>query len=106
MLAIPVADAERFIIPNELTSAAAGLALLRAATVGPEAGGPARLCAAGRVLAIARPFLGLMAAYRAWRGRDGLGLGDIKLAGIAGAWLGLVTVFAVVEVATLAASPA
>jgi leader peptidase (prepilin peptidase)/N-methyltransferase len=103
MLAIAVTDAERFIIPNELTAAAASLALLRAATVGPEAGWPAVLWAAGRALAIALPFLGLMAAYRAWRGRDGLGLGDIKLAGVAGAWLGLVTVFAVVEVATLAA---
>ena len=28
---------------------------------------------------------------------DGLGLGDIKLAAVAGAWLGVVTVFAVVE---------
>ena len=44
-----------------------------------------------------------MAGYRWWRGRDGLGLGDIKLAGVAGAWLGFVTVFAVVELATLAA---
>ena len=41
-----------------------------------------------------------MAGYRWWRGRDGLGLGDIKLAATAGAWLGLVTLFAVVELAT------
>ena len=44
-----------------------------------------------------------MAAYRWWRGRDGLGLGDIKLAGVAGACLGLATVFAAVELATLSA---
>jgi leader peptidase (prepilin peptidase)/N-methyltransferase len=44
-----------------------------------------------------------MAGYRWWRGRDGLGLGDIKLAAVAGAWLSFVTVFAVVELATLSA---
>ena len=32
-----------------------------------------------------------------------LGLGDIKLAGVAGSWLGLATVFAAVELATLTA---
>jgi leader peptidase (prepilin peptidase)/N-methyltransferase len=65
---------------------------------------PARVPAA--LLGAAAGFgvlAGLGWAYRRWRGRDGLGLGDIKLAGVAGAWLGLVTVFAVVEVATLAA---
>ena len=36
-------------------------------------------------------------------GGDGLGLGDIKLAAVAGAWLGLVTVFAVIELAALSA---
>ena len=41
MLAIAVTDARRYIIPNELTGAALALALLRAGTVGPEAGWPA-----------------------------------------------------------------
>jgi leader peptidase (prepilin peptidase) / N-methyltransferase len=103
MLAIAISDFRRYIIPNELTGAAVGLALLRAATVGPEAGWEALLWAAGRALAIALPLLALMAGYRWWRGRDGLGLGDVKLAGVAGAWLGLMTVFAVVELATLSA---
>jgi leader peptidase (prepilin peptidase)/N-methyltransferase len=103
MLAIATADSRRYIIPNELTGAAMALALLRAGTVGPEAGWEAVLWATGRALAIALPFLALMAGYRWWRGRDGLGLGDIKLAGVAGAWLGLGTVFAVIELATLSA---
>ncbi|WP_312017157.1 A24 family peptidase [Bradyrhizobium jicamae] len=103
MLAIAATDAERYIIPNELSGAAAMLALLRAALVGPDAGWYGLVWAVGRALAIALPFLALMAGYRAWRGRDGLGLGDIKLAAVAGAWLGLVTVFAVIEVATLTA---
>jgi leader peptidase (prepilin peptidase) / N-methyltransferase len=103
MLAIAASDFRRYIIPDQLTAAAAALALLRAGTIGPEAGWEAVLWAAGRVLAVAVPLLALMAAYRRWRGRDGLGLGDIKLAGVAGAWLGLTTLFAVVELATLSA---
>lgn len=103
MLAIAASDLGRYIIPNELTAAAAALALLRAGTIGPEAGWEAVLWAVGRALAVTLPLLALMAAYRRWRGRDGLGLGDIKLAGVAGAWLGLATLFAVVELATLAA---
>ena len=103
VLAIAVSDFRRYIIPNELTGAALGLALFRAATIGPEAGWDGLLWAAGRALAIALPFLALMAGYRWWRGRDGLGLGDIKLAGVAGAWLGFATIFAVVELATLSA---
>ena len=39
----------------------------------------------GAVLALL--FLGLRALYRRLRGRDGIGLGDVKLAGVAGAWL-------------------
>jgi leader peptidase (prepilin peptidase) / N-methyltransferase len=103
VLTIAVSDFRRYIIPNELTGAALGLALLRAATVGPEAGWDGLLWAAGRALAIALPFLALMAGYRWWRGRDGLGLGDVKLAAVAGAWLSVVTVFAAVELATLSA---
>ena len=103
MLAIAATDAQRYIIPNELTAAAAALGLLRAATIGPDAGWSGPLWAAARALAVALPFLALMAGYRALRGRDGLGLGDIKLAAVAGAWLGLMTVFAAIEVATLAA---
>ena len=75
-------------IPNELTGAAAALALFRATAIGPDAGAWSLLWAMGRALVIALPLLGLMAGYRALRGRDGLGLGDVKLAAVAGAWLG------------------
>ncbi len=103
MAAIAVTDARRYIIPNELTAAAAALALLRAGTVGPDADWVAVAWAAIRAAAIAVPFLLLMIAYRRWRGRDGLGLGDVKLAAVAGAWLGFATLFAVIELATLSA---
>jgi leader peptidase (prepilin peptidase)/N-methyltransferase len=103
MLAIAIIDSRRYIIPNELTAAALALALLRAGTVGPDAGWPGVVWAALRAAAIAVPFLALMIGYRRWRGRDGLGLGDIKLAAVAGAWLGWATIFAVIELATLSA---
>jgi leader peptidase (prepilin peptidase) / N-methyltransferase len=103
MLAIAISDFQRYIIPNALTGAAFALALLRAWAVGPDAGWEALLWASVRALVIALPLLALMAFYRWWRGRDGLGLGDIKLAAVAGAWLGFVTLFAVVELAALSA---
>jgi leader peptidase (prepilin peptidase) / N-methyltransferase len=103
MLAIAVSDAKRYTIPNELTGAAMALALLRAATLGPDPGWEGPLWAGLRAACVALPLLGVMEAYRRWRGRDGLGLGDVKLAAVAGAWLGWATIFAVVELAALAA---
>jgi leader peptidase (prepilin peptidase)/N-methyltransferase len=103
MLAIAVIDCERYLIPNELSGAALVLGLLRAGLVGPEADWHAVIWAAVRAIAITLPLILLMTGYRRWRGRDGLGLGDIKLAAVAGAWLGFVTIFAVIELAALSA---
>ena len=103
MLAIAATDAQHYRIPNELTAAAFVLALLRAFAVGPEVGAGALLWACVRAGAVALPLLGLMLLYRRWRGRDGLGLGDVKLAAVCGAWLELTTVVAVIELAALSA---
>jgi leader peptidase (prepilin peptidase)/N-methyltransferase len=103
MLAIAVTDNSRYIIPNELTAAAFMLGLFRAGAAGPDPDWTGMLWAALRATAIVVPLLALMLGYRRWRGRDGLGLGDIKLAAVAGAWLGWVTIFAVIELATLSA---
>jgi leader peptidase (prepilin peptidase)/N-methyltransferase len=103
MSAIALTDSRRYIIPNELTAAAFALALLRAGTVEPDADWLGVVWAVLRAAAIAVPLLGLMFGYRRWRGRDGLGLGDIKLAAVAGAWLGFATIFAVIELAALSA---
>ena len=103
MLATAIMDSSRYIIPNGLTAAALALGLLRAGAVGPEAGLTGVIWAALRAVAICLPLLALMEGYRRWRGRDGLGLGDVKLAAVAGAWLGLVTIFAVIELAALSA---
>ena len=55
----------------------------------------------GAVLAFA--FLSLLILYRRLRGRDGIGLGDVKLAGVAGVWLDWWVLPGVIEIAALAA---
>lgn len=103
MLAIAATDARLYRIPNELTAAAFLLALLRAFALVPDAGTSALLWAGARAIVVALPLLGLMLLYRRWRGRDGLGLGDVKLAAVCGAWLEFTTVAAVIELAALSA---
>ncbi|MCP3371006.1 prepilin peptidase [Bradyrhizobium cajani] len=103
MVAIAANDAHLYLIPNELTAAAFALALLRAGAFVPDIGVEALLWPVVRAAAVAVPLLLLMALYRRWRGRDGLGMGDVKLAAVCGAWLNLATVVAVIELAALAA---
>lgn len=103
MLAIAANDARHYRIPNELTGAAFALALLRAGAFVPEIGAEALLWPLIRAAAAGLPLLLLMVLYRRWRGRDGLGLGDVKLTAVCGAWLDLATVVAVIELAALLA---
>jgi leader peptidase (prepilin peptidase) / N-methyltransferase len=100
--AIAAIDARHFIIPNELSGAALALALVYAAATEPQ---PlqAVFFAALRGAVVALLFLGLRKAYRRWRGRDGIGLGDVKLAGVAGAWLSWAAIPIAIEIAALAA---
>lgn len=85
-VAIAVIDARRFIIPDELNLAGALLGLAYAALPAPSA-------MEGLLLALLRggltalALLAIRSAYRRLRGRDGLGLGDVKLAIVAGIWL-------------------
>ena len=103
MIAIAVVDARRFIIPNELTAAALALGFLHAAIQ--DAGSIVESLASatlrGAILAFA--FLTIRILYRRLRGRDGIGLGDVKLAGVAGVWVDWWVLPAVIEVAALAA---
>jgi len=101
-IAIAVIDARYLIIPNELSAAGFALALLYAAATEPQ---PlwAMVFAVLRGAVLALLFLGLREGYRRLRGRDGIGLGDVKLAGVAGAWLSWLAMPVAIEIAALAA---
>lgn len=100
---IAVVDWRRFIIPDALN--AIGLALGLAAAWFDSPTGPAGAVAAAliRAGATATIFYAFRFGYRRWRGREGLGLGDVKLAGAAGAWLDWGALPFAVEMATLGA---
>lgn len=102
-LAIAVIDARWFIIPNELSAAGFALALVNAAVQAPHAIWEAAGIAVLRAAVLALLFLGLRALYRRVRGHDGIGLGDVKLAAVAGAWLDWLTMPIAIEIAALAA---
>jgi leader peptidase (prepilin peptidase) / N-methyltransferase len=103
MLAIAAIDGRRFIIPNQLSLATLGLGLLHATLLEPHdvlaALGGAML--RGAVLALM--FLALRELYLRLRGREGLGFGDVKLAGAGGVWLGWSMMPVAVEIAALGA---
>ena len=48
-------------------------------------------------------FFSLRILYRRIRGHDGIGLGDVKLAGVAGVWLDWWVLPVAIEIAALAA---
>lgn len=102
-IAVAVVDARHFVIPNELNLAGLALGLIHAAWLAPEAIPTALALAILRGAALALLFLALRAAYAYWRGRHGLGLGDVKLAGVAGVWLDWLTIPIAIEIAALAA---
>lgn len=99
--AIAAIDARRFVIPDALTAAGVLLGLLHVWTTDPwpiDAAAAALL----RGAALALVFLLLRVGYRRLRGRDGLGLGDVKLAAMAGVWLDAAAIPVAVEIAALA----
>ena len=102
MLAIAVIDARRFIIPNELVAAGFVLGLVHAGFVAsPVIAGVALATLRSTILAAI--FLAIRIGYRRLRGRDGIGLGDVKLAAVAGAWLDWQTIPLAIEIAALSA---
>ncbi|WP_245276176.1 prepilin peptidase [Methylocapsa aurea] len=113
MLATACVDARCFIIPDKLTLAAFVLGLANAANqgLGSEEFASIRrddmLASIGvagmRAAILVLAFLALREAYRRLRGRQGLGLGDVKLAAVAGVWLDAMSIPAAIEIAALAA---
>ena len=97
---IAVIDARHFIIPDSLNALGALLGLAAAATAPEPADGLGAAILGGAALAFV--FLAIHLGYRALRGRDGLGLGDVKLAAVAGIWLSVTAMPVAVEIAALA----
>lgn len=90
MLAIARSDAQRYIIPDILSLPAIPLGLLAAALLAPT--GAANSAILNHVLAAvvaAGAYAGLRGIFGAWKKRECMGLGDVKLAAAAGAWCGL-----------------
>lgn len=106
LVAIAAWDARLFLIPDTLSAAGALLGLAAAALT---AGGTAADMTSATLLAVARGavlaglFLAIRTGYRLLRGHVGLGLGDVKLAGVAGIWLEPAGMVAAVEIAALSA---
>ena len=107
MLTIALIDARSFVIPDWLNATGLALALIHAALAEPERV-PAMMAwavaaALLRGAALTFAFLAIRSLYARIRGRQGLGLGDVKLAGVAGAWLDWTIMPIAVEIAALAA---
>lgn len=104
MLAIALSDAHRYIIPDWISLPMIPLGLLAASltasTIDPNMAvlhhGTTALIAGIAFYALSRGFL-------FFRGHEGLGLGDVKLAALAGAWVGPEGVTLVVLLASLGA---
>ena len=103
MLAIAVIDWRLFIIPDELNALALALGLLAAGFDDRGDKLTLALDAAIRGATMAALFFIFRLAYRRLRGREGMGLGDVKLAAVAGVWLDWPSLPIAVEIASLAA---
>lgn len=103
MVAIAAIDARRFIIPDELSAGALALGLGHAALQADDSIVAALGFAALRGAALGLAFWSLRLLYRRMRGQEGLGLGDVKLACVAGVWLDWPAIPVAIEIAALSA---
>jgi leader peptidase (prepilin peptidase)/N-methyltransferase len=98
--AIAWIDIRDGIIPDWLNLAIAGLGLVRIMTTSDLS---AAIQAAGEGIAIGAVFWLLRRLYFAYRGIQGLGLGDVKLLAAAGIWVGVAGIPIVLLIATMTA---
>jgi leader peptidase (prepilin peptidase) / N-methyltransferase len=103
MLAIAVIDHRRMIIPDELNALAFTVGLIAAGLEAEAAPATAILQALVRASLMFVLFFAFRACYRALRGLEGMGLGDVKLAAVAGVWLDWAFLPIAVEIAALSA---
>ena len=103
MSAIALYDARYFIIPNWLNAAALALAIVNAAVTEPEFARSEISLALMRGAVAGGSFMAVRLGYQWLRGREGIGMGDIKLAAVAGVWLDWVAIPVAIEIAAVAA---
>jgi leader peptidase (prepilin peptidase) / N-methyltransferase len=103
MLAIAVIDRRWMIIPDELNALAFILGLVAAGIGEGEVSTVAILQALIRAGLMFLLFFASRAGFRALRGVEGMGFGDVKLAAVAGVWLEWAYLPVVVEIAALSA---
>jgi len=103
MVLIAAVDLAHYAIPDELTAAGFVLAFVYTAIHNGDAVVTAAGAAALRAAVLALLFWLLRVVYHWLRGRDGLGLGDVKLAAVAGAWLTWQAIPAAVDIAAFSA---
>ena len=90
-LIIFLTDLDHFIIPNTLTIGGLILGLVFSLLGMPEM--PSFLMSLVGAFSGLVLMVGIMMLYRFWRGIDGLGMGDIKLMAMFGAWFGPFVLF-------------
>ena len=103
MVLISAIDLARYTIPDALSVPAFAFGLVHVALHSGDVIAAATAAAAMRGIVLALFFWSLRLGYRWLRGRDGLGLGDIKLAAVAGAWLSWPVVPLAVDIAAVSA---
>src|SRR3954463_12123475 len=89
--AITLIDSRLFIIPNELSLPAIPIGMIAMATASADYRSMSNALLSSLLGAAVGggSFYLLRAVYRRLRGFEGLGMGDVKLAAAAGAWVGL-----------------
>ena len=104
MLAIAVVDAQRFIVPDILSLPAILVGLVVTWLLDDGYAGHSLLLEHLGAAALGGAVLyAVKELYFRWREREGLGLGDVKLAAVAGAWTGLAGLGHVLLLASLLA---
>jgi leader peptidase (prepilin peptidase)/N-methyltransferase len=92
MIAGAEVDARTLLLPDTVTLGALASGLIAAAALDPGEPALAAATAALRAAGTAAVLFGVRWGYERLRGREGLGLGDIKLAAGIGAWLPLAAI--------------
>jgi leader peptidase (prepilin peptidase) / N-methyltransferase len=103
MTAIAIIDWRYFIIPDQLNLASLALGLSYAAFAGREDWAQAVAVAVAQGLGLALIFYCIRRVYAKIRRRQGIGLGDVKLAGVAGVWLSPQMIPVAIQIAAVAA---